>query len=114
MAPRRTALPQPDLGPVIRRPVTTSHSTRARTQKRRRDVFMFLLAAMAISLLLSFVVSVMLLVHLAFDVAFVAYVGMLIRMRNAAAEREMKVHFLPGAVGHNGSYESLLLRRSAN
>jgi hypothetical protein len=53
----------------------------------------------------------MLLVHLLVDVVFALYVGLLIRMRNAAAEREMKVRFLPGA---GASVEPLLLRRSAN
>ena len=37
--------------------------------------------------------------------------GVLIRMRNVAAEREMKVRFLPGA---GPAVEPLLLRRSAN
>jgi hypothetical protein len=66
---------------------------------------------MAISLVLAFVAPVMLLVHLAMDVLFVVYVGVLIRMRNAAAEREMKVRFLPGT---GPAVEPLLLRRSAN
>lgn len=91
--------------------VSRGPSVRGRTQKRRRDVFMFLLAAMAISLVLSFVASIMLLVHFAFDIAFAGYVALLVRMRNSAAEREMKVRFLPS---HRGGVEPLLLRRSAN
>ncbi|MCU1460922.1 MAG: hypothetical protein JWO37_997 [Acidimicrobiales bacterium] len=90
---------------------SSSALSRARRQKRRRDVFSFLLAAMVISLVLAFVAPVMLLVHLAVDALFVLYVGVLIRTRNAAAEREMKVRFLPGT---GPSVEPLLLRRSAN
>jgi hypothetical protein len=37
----------------------------------------------------------MLLVHVVIDVLFVAYIALLIRMRNVAAERDMKLTFLP-------------------
>ena len=38
-------------------------------------------------------------------------IALLVRMRNAAAEREMKLHFLPAASTPD---PALLLRRSAN
>jgi hypothetical protein len=41
--------------------------------------------------------SVMWMVNVAVDVLFVGYVALLVRMRNLAAEREMKLTFLPGA-----------------
>ncbi len=44
------------------------------------------------------------------DMMFVGYVSLLIRLRNLAAEREMKLRFLPGAP----TEPALLLRRSAN
>ena len=66
---------------------------------------------MVISLALSLLAPMMLLVHLVVDALFAVYVGVLIRMRNVAAEREMKVRFLPGA---GPAVEPLLLRRSAN
>jgi uncharacterized membrane protein len=49
------------------------------------------------SFLLSMVrgLHVMLTVHVVLDLVFVAYIGLLIRMRNLAAEREMKLTFLP-------------------
>jgi type III secretory pathway component EscV len=53
---------------------------------------------------------VMLLVHLVVDVLLVAYVALLIRQRTLAAEREMKVRFLPGP----RAIEPALLRRSVN
>lgn len=120
MSMRRAAPPLPlplslsSASPVAAPVRRGAPSLKAQTQKRRRDVFLFLLAAMATSLLLSFLLPIMLVAHVAFDIAFVAYVALLIRMRNAAAERDMKVRFLPGAVGHGGGVEPLLLRRSAN
>jgi hypothetical protein len=55
------------------------------------------MAAMLGSFLLSMVqgLQIMLMVHVALDLIFVAYIGLLIRMRNLAAEREMKLTFLP-------------------
>ena len=85
---------------------------RARTMRRRRDVLFTLVAAMALTLLLGLLppFRAVLWLHVACDLAFAAYVGMLIKMRNQAAEREMKLRFLPTAQPDN----VLLLRRSAN
>ena len=72
-------------------------SRRRQSQKRRRDVLMALLAGMAGSLLLGMVqgLRIMLLVNVFIDVMFVGYVMLLIRLRNMAAEREVKLMFLP-------------------
>ncbi|HWH36140.1 MAG TPA: hypothetical protein VNT56_12585 [Acidimicrobiales bacterium] len=77
-----------------------------------RDVFCGLLVAMGVSLVLSLVpaLRMMLWVHLAIDLAFAGYVALLVRARNLAAERELKVRFLP-TVG--APQPQLLLRRSA-
>jgi hypothetical protein len=40
----------------------------------------------------------MIMVNVVVDLVFVAYIGLLIRMRNLAAEREMKLTFLPTPV----------------
>ncbi len=72
---------------------------RRQAQRRRRDVLLALLVGMAGSLLLGMVhgLRVMLLVHVAFDVCFVAYLALLIRRRGVAAERDRKVSLLaPG------------------
>lgn len=94
---------------VVRRP----RSARAMIRKRRQDILCGLLLAMAASLVLSFIPAtrVMLWVHLAVDVAFVAYVALLVRARNLASERELKVRFLPTTAR---SQPQLLLQRSAN
>jgi hypothetical protein len=88
------------------------HQTRA--QKRRRDIFVGLLAAMGISLVLGLIpaLRILWLVHLLADMLFIGYVALLVRMRNDAAEREMKVSFLPGPAPQ--VEPALLLRRSAN
>jgi len=86
--------------------------TRSRTLRRRRDVFTALLGAAAVTLVLGLVPAfrVLLLVHLAVDALLVGYVALLIRQRGLAAEREMKVRFLPDS----RPIEPALLRRSVN
>ena len=94
----------------------TATSARARTQRRRRDIFVGMLAAMVTSLVLGFVPSLRILwvVHLLVDAMFVTYVALLVQMRNKAAEREMKVRFLPQHLGtRRPEPATLLLRRSA-
>jgi hypothetical protein len=89
-------------------------SPRTRAQKRRRDVMLGLGAAMLSTLALSFVpgLGALLVLHVLLDVLFVVYVALLIRLRGLAAEREMKLRFLPGS--HQQVEPALALRRSAN
>jgi hypothetical protein len=81
------------------------------TVKRRRDIFVGLLVAMAGSLVLGALPPLRILwtIHVLLDVLFVAYVAALVYLRNLAAEREMKVRFLPTAAAPE---PALLLRRS--
>jgi hypothetical protein len=119
------AAARPDMAgfvPVAQRPgprttAMSATSARARTQRRRRDIFVGMLAAMATSLVLGFVPSLRILwvVHLLVDAMFVTYVALLVHMRNQAAERDMKVRFLPGRLpGRAPEPATLLLRRSAH
>ncbi len=87
-------------------------SSRRRALRRRRDILVGLLATSALTLVLGVlpVLRTMLLVHVVVDVLLVAYVALLIRQRTLAAEREMKVRFLPGP----RAMEPALLRRSVN
>lgn len=82
-------------------------------RKRRREVFKALLVAIGGSLVLGAIPSLRLMwgVHLVLDVLFVGYVVLLIRMRNIAAERDLKVRYLPRAVP--APEPALALRRSA-
>jgi hypothetical protein len=99
---------------VPRPPVSSDATRRARTLKRRRDVLFGLLGAMGGSLLLGFVPSLRVLwgLHLVLDVLFAGYVALLVRMRNVAAEQEMKLRFIPRASA--AAEPALLLRRSAH
>jgi len=79
--------------------VSVGRGRRHQAQKRRRDVLMGLVVAIVGSALLGMIpgLSIMWMVNVVVDVLFVGYVVLLVRMRNLAAEREMKLTFLPGA-----------------
>jgi hypothetical protein len=86
-------------------------SARSRTLRRRRDVLGGLCVLAAATLAFGLLaLRVLLLAHLVIDVLLVAYVAMLVRQRTLAAEREIKVRFLPDS----RSVEPALLRRSVN
>lgn len=108
---RVTHQPHPIGAPMRRVPVRMS-SARSRTLRRRRDVLgaLCVLAAATLALGLLAALRVLLLAHLVIDVLLVAYVAMLVRQRTLAAEREIKVRFLPDS----RSMEPALLRRSVN
>jgi hypothetical protein len=88
-------------------------------------VFFVLLAGVAGSFLLAIVpgLSIMWSVQVMFDIIFVLYVGLLIRARNLAVERELKLTYMPTPapparrpaydLGTAG-YGDLSLRRVAN
>jgi hypothetical protein len=104
--------PRPAFAPPAR-PMSTMALSRSQARKRRRDIFCGLLAAMAGSLLLGLLppLRVMLTLHVILDLLFIGYVAMLVRIRNAATERDLKVRFLPAS---GGPEPALLLRRSVN
>ena len=72
--------------------------TRSELQKRRRDVLLSLLAAVVATLALGLLFRPALVLNGFADVAFAAYVTMLVRVRTIAAERDVKVRYLPGPV----------------
>ena len=81
---------------------------RRHAQKRRRDVLLALVVAMVGSAVLALIpgLSIMWMVNLVIDVLFAGYVALLVRMRNVAAEREMKLTFLPAMNAANGRHGS--------
>lgn len=94
--------------------VTTPEAIRRRrTMERRRNVFFGLLSVMGGSLVLGLLppLRVLWVVHVFFDLLFVAYVAALLYMRNLAAERDMKVRFLPTTAAPEPAYA---MRRAAN
>jgi hypothetical protein len=94
---------------IANRPVVLR---RRQAQRRRREVLVVLVTLMAGTLIAGFLPGMKMLwgLNVVLDMVFVAYVSLLIRLRNLAAEREMKLRFLPGA----SAEPALLLRRSAN
>jgi hypothetical protein len=108
-----------------RRPISPAVRRRHQAQKRRRDVFFALLAGVVGTFLVALIpgLSVMWGVQVVADVVFVGYIALLVRMRNLAAERELKLTFIPQqaraararpAYDLGRDYGELSLRRAAN
>ena len=79
------------------RPMSPTAMRRRAQQRRRRDIFLSLLALTSLSAVCGFVPGLSAVWYLTgvMAVALVAYVLLLVRMRNLAAERDMKLRFLP-------------------
>lgn len=105
-----------------------AHAAAARRQarRRRRDVLNALLLTAAVTLVLGAIpaLRILWLVHVAADVLLIGFIALLVRQRNLATERDLKVRLLP-TVRHPMAYEDYhdagwvgaepaLLRRSAN
>lgn len=112
------------------RPVAANAAAlrRRQTQKRRRDVFFALVAGTVGFFALALIpgMSVLWSVQVLFDLLLGSYVVVLVRIRNQAAEREMKLRYMSAArpVPHPrprrtydfgaAGYGDLELRRAAN
>jgi hypothetical protein len=102
------------VGAVARVPRRSREITLS-ARRRRRNV----LLTLTLTTLLLVVLGALPGMHLLLAVAAVsavllaAYVALLVRLRNAAAEREMKLSFLPGPAAY-AAPGAPLLRRSAN
>jgi hypothetical protein len=88
---------------------------RAEVRKRRRDVFLTLLAAVGVS----FVGAVLLggttwMLFLAVLLTFLAYVGLLVNLQQQTIERDEKVRYLPPGPRRSAPEPQLLLRRSGS
>jgi hypothetical protein len=107
-------------------------SARSQARRRRRDILFSLLVAAGTTLVLGAVPSlrVLWLAHVAVDLLLMGYVSLLVRQRNLATERQLKVRLLPTSRRHEARLEvegrwldtdagwlgpePALLRRSAN
>ena len=100
--------------PIARVARPGRETTRA-ARRRRRNV----LTGLAATTLLLIVIGAVPGMHVVLALGAVSgvllgvYVALLVRLRNAAAERDMKLSFLPGPAAYAGS-AAPLLRRSAN
>jgi hypothetical protein len=103
--------PTPQMASAYRpRPVARRATTMSATRKRRRDVFVTLLGAVGVTFLLAVALGGMVwMLHLAIDAAFFGYVGLLVKMQQETAEKDLKVRFLEPAPQR--SFEQPLLRR---
>ena len=114
----RIAGPRSHLTGPVGRPAlgraSAIHRHRA-TQKRRRDVFLVLLAAMGGSLVFGMVPALRVLwtLHVILDVLFVLYVGALVYLKNLQTERSAKVRYIDLTAPAQPE-PALLLRRTAN
>jgi hypothetical protein len=113
-APYRAAAPVAAV-----RPANAASASRSRTMRRRRDVLSALVVAVFGTLVLGLIPAfrILLMAHVVADVLLVAYVALLVHQRNVAAERDMKVRFLPQTHRLDPALlraEPALLRRSAN
>ena len=104
---------RPALEPSYAFDVDHYRPRRSEVRRRRRQILVGLLAAMSATLVLGLMpgLQALLVVHLVLDLLCVAYVGLLIRARNLAEERDLKVRYLPSTAK---AEPDLLLSRSAN
>lgn len=85
---------------------------RAEARRRRRDVFLTLLGAVGVTFVLAVALGgSMWMVNLLVDVAFVAYVAMLVSMQQQSAERDRKVRHLPPSAVRRPQTPQLAVRR---
>lgn len=127
----RSALARLDVGryeppryvpPAARRAATTHRSPsqaamrRAEVRRRRRDVFLTLLGAVAVTFLLAIVFGgTVWAVHLIVDLAFLGYVGMLVSIQQQSMDREDKVRYIDlDGPRRTAPEPQLLLRRSGS
>lgn len=95
--------------PAFAGPVRSSVAIARRSaRRRRRDILMTLLVAAGTTLVLGAIPALRMLwlVHVAVDVLLFGYVALLVRQRNLATERELKVRLLPTARRHEARLEA--------
>ena len=80
---------------------------RSAARRRRRDVLFSLMVAAGVTLVLGAIPALRMLwlVHVAADVLLFGYVALLVRQRNLATERDLKVRLLPTARLHEARHE---------
>jgi hypothetical protein len=90
--------PPPRVGqPARRGPVSSGDLRRRQALKRRRDV-LFLLAVVVIATLLMAGATrshALIVLQLVCDAVLAGYISLLVRLRNLAAERELKLTYMP-------------------
>lgn len=121
-APFQPASPLPVIGAPLgssSRGLVYAPPSRSELQRRRQNVLLALLAVVVFTLALGLLFKPAFALNIVADLGLAGYVAMLVRARAIAAEREMKVRYLPGPqlvtanVG-TGAEPAYLLRRSGS
>jgi hypothetical protein len=101
LASRGLSRPMPlGSGPYIGAPMRpAAMPTRSELQRRRQNVLLGLLGAVVVTLAMGLLFRPLFALNIVADLALAAYVGLLVRARTIAAERETKVRYLPGRPG---------------
>lgn len=106
----------PGAAPVVRSSAAYSLPSYGRVgqrelvRRRRQNVLVSLLGIALVTLVLGVVARPFLLVNVVADVLVVAYCALLVRARNVAVERSMKVRYLPTGPVLAGDAPGLLQR----
>jgi hypothetical protein len=88
---------------------------RSEARRRRRDVFLTLLGAVGVTFVLAIAMGgAVWMLHLAVDLAFSAYVALLVKIQQESAEQDDKVRYLQPAPRRTAPEPQLLLRRSGS
>lgn len=88
--------------------------SRSELQRRRQNVLLALLGVVVLTLALGLLFKPAFALNIVADLALAGYVTMLVRARSIAAEREMKVRYLPGPTLVRSPGPAMLLRRSGS
>lgn len=100
--------------PSARRPAPSQAAMRrAEIRRRRRDVFVTLLGAVGVSFLLAVALggSAVWMLHVVVDVAFLAYVALLVSLQQQSTEKELKVRYMPPTAARRPAPPQLAIRR---
>lgn len=111
---RPAGRPEPIFPAASYNPARASMSLADARRRRKNVLYALAGAALATLVLIPFAGSTMVLLHIVADLLLAGYVGLLIRTQRLAAERRVKVHYLPTVATATSSEPQLLLQRSAN
>lgn len=111
--PRTNVAQLASRGPQGRRPVPSAAAARrTEVRQRRHDVFVTLLGAVAVTFLLAMALGGGIwMLHLLVDVAFVAYVAMLVAVQQQSMEKDVKLRHLPPTAVRRPPQPQLAIRR---
>jgi hypothetical protein len=110
-APRSTGRPTPIFPAANYLPPRPAMTLSAARRRRRNVLYALAGAAVATLVLIPFMGSLLLVLHVLTDLTLVGYLGLLVRTQRLAAERRSKVRYLPGS---SYTEPQFLLQRSAN